>query len=219
MSHPAKLASDAVTWILPTFSVIFTSESHQGAMTSIERASLRFAALASRARTSPTRKYSAKRVLENEADTAEFLSKPSWSVKSLLPSASDATSTPSTTPAQLSHLLRLAALPQPKDAAEEASMIAMLESQLHFVREIQKVDTTGVEPLQAIREETEEALAERTIGLETLEDALAQEEFKGKMKRPRRRESEPQEVDYKWEPLAAANRTAGEYFVVKNGKN
>ncbi|KFZ22824.1 hypothetical protein V502_02702 [Pseudogymnoascus sp. VKM F-4520 (FW-2644)] len=182
-------------------SVICTSESHQGAMGSIER------------------KYSAKRVLENEADTAEFLSKPSWSVQSLLPSASDATATPSTTPAQLSHLLRLSALPQPKDAAEEASMIAMLESQLHFVREIQKVDTTGVEPLQAIREESEKALAERTIGLKALEDALAQEEFKGKMKRPRRREGEPKEMDIKWEPLTTANRTAGEYFVVKNGKD
>lgn len=116
-------------------------------------------------------------------------------------------------------------------------MIAMLESQLHFVREIQKVDATGVEPLQAIREETEEAIAERTIGLETLEDALAQEEFKGKMKRPRRRGSEPQEINYKeiqrprrvesepqvmdrqWKPLATANRTAGEYFVVKNKKD
>lgn len=95
----------------------------------------------------------------------------------------------------------------------------MLESQLHFVKEIQKVDTTGVEPLQAIREETEEAVAERTIGLETLKKALAQEEFKGKMKRPKRREIEPKEMDHKWEPLATANRTAGEYFVVKNGKN
>ncbi|KFY76922.1 hypothetical protein V499_03548 [Pseudogymnoascus sp. VKM F-103] len=205
-------------------SVIFASESHQGAMTSIKRTPL-------------TRTYSAKRVLENEADTAEFLSKPSWSVKSLLPSASDAAATPSTTPAQLSHLLRLSALPQPKDAAEEESMIAMLESQLHFVREIQKVDTTGVEPLQAIREETKEALAERTIGLETLEDALALEEFKGKMKRPRRREREPKEINYKeiegpwvledepgvmdrhFKPLSTANRTAGEYFVVKNKKD
>ncbi|KFY16565.1 hypothetical protein V492_01240 [Pseudogymnoascus sp. VKM F-4246] len=199
-------------------SVIFESESHQGAMTTIERASLRFAALASKARTS-TRKYSAKRVLENEADTAEFLSKPSWSVQSLLPSSSDVTSTPSTTPAQLSHLLRLSALPQPKDAAEEESMIAMLESQLHFVREIQKVDTTGVEPLQAIREETAEAIAERTIGLETLENALSQEEFKGKMKRPRRRETEPEKMDNTWKPLATANRTAGEYFVVENKKD
>ncbi|KFY38462.1 hypothetical protein V494_04358 [Pseudogymnoascus sp. VKM F-4513 (FW-928)] len=199
-------------------SVIFESESHQGAMTTIERASLRFAALALKARTS-TRKYSAKRVLENEADTAEFLSKPSWSVQSLLPSSSDVTSTPSTTPAQLSHLLRLSALPQPKDATEEESMIAMLESQLHFVREIQKVDTTGVEPLQAIREETAEAIAERTIGLETLENALAQEEFKGKMKRPRRRETEPEKIDNTWKPLGTANRTAGEYFVVENKKD
>ncbi|KFY14141.1 hypothetical protein V491_06138 [Pseudogymnoascus sp. VKM F-3775] len=190
-----------------------------GAVCLRSRASLRVAALASKARTSTIRKYSAKRVLETEADTAEFLSKPSWSVQSLLPSAADAAATPSTTPAQLSHLLRLSALPQPKDAAEEESMIAMLESQLHFVKEIQKVDTTGVEPLQAIREETAEALAECTIGLEALEDALAQEEFKGKMKRPRRRESDPKEMDYKWEPLATANRTAGEYFVVKNKKD
>ncbi|KFY44815.1 hypothetical protein V495_03260 [Pseudogymnoascus sp. VKM F-4514 (FW-929)] len=218
MSHQAKLGSDAVAWILPALA----SFSHQHpikAAWAASKAAIYIVYDARGTRTPSTRKYSAKRVLETEADTAEFLSKPSWSVKSLLPSGSDASATPSTTPAQLSHLLRLSALPQPKDAEEEASMIAMLESQLHFVKEIQKVDTTGVEPLQAIREETEEAVAERTIGLETLKKALAQEEFKGMMKRPKRREIEPKEMDHKWKPLATANRTAGEYFVVKNGKN
>lgn len=93
--------------------------------------------------------------------------------------------------------------------------MATLESQLHFVREMQKVDTTGVEPLQAIREETEESLEEHKIGLDRLRDALAKEEVRGRMKRPRRKELPSEESRAEWNPLATASRTVGDYFVVK----
>lgn len=97
-------------------------------------------------------------------------------------------------------------------------MISTLESQLHFVRDIQRVDTTGVEPLQAIREETEKGLEEHTIGLEMLKNALAQEEVKGRMKRPRRKEGLPNKMSYEWNALATANKTVGDYFVVYSSK-
>lgn len=71
-------------------------------------------------------------------------------------------------------------------------MLKTLQSQLHFVRALQSVDTTGVLPLSAIREETPEALAELTIGLDTpaIKAALENEDVKGRMKRPRRRRAE-----------------------------
>ncbi|KAJ9149286.1 hypothetical protein NKR23_g4406 [Pleurostoma richardsiae] len=104
-------------------------------------------------------------------------------------------------------------------------MIRVLQSQLHFVRDIQSVDTSGVEPLRSIRDETREGLAEATIGLETLREALAQEDVFGHSKRPRRRRRESeeavsgagQEVDG-WDPLQTASRTAGGFFVVRSGK-
>src|SRR4030081_3089495 len=81
-------------------------------------------------------------------DIAAVLSKPSWSVRSLLP---DPFVPPAEeiTPKQLHHLLRLSALPQPKSPEEEAEMLKTLHSQLHFVRDIQSVITDGVEPLQS----------------------------------------------------------------------
>ena len=158
----------------------------------------------------------------------EYLAKPTWSVSSLLsPSSSETDSElPEVTPKTLSHLLNLSALPQPKTKEEEEKMMKTLRSQLHFVREIQSVDTTGVEPLSAIREETEEARAEMTIGLDTLKEALGHEEIRGRMKRPRKRVDD--EYKYgssqgvvtsdggvEWKPLDGAPRTYGKYFMVE----
>lgn len=158
----------------------------------------------------------------------EHLAKPSWSVTSLLsPSSSETDSElPEVTPKTLSHLLNLSALPQPKTKEEEEKMLKTLRSQLHFVREIQSVDTTGVKPLSAIREETEEARAEMTIGLDTLKEALGQEEIRGRMKRPRRRVDDEYKFGssrgvvtsdggVEWTPLDGAPRTYGKYFVVE----
>lgn len=147
-----------------------------------------------------------------------ILSKPTWSVSSLLPSQSHAESPEAITPAQLHHLLRLSALPLPKSPAEEQSMIETLQSQLQFARAVQRVDTTGVEPLRAIRDETEAATKENTIGLDDLKDALAKEALVGHYQRPRRVKEQIQSDAENWDALATASRKAGKYFVVESGK-
>ncbi|KAI1297391.1 hypothetical protein F5Y03DRAFT_283508 [Xylaria venustula] len=119
---------------------------------------------------------------------ALLLSRPIWSVRSLLPQQ-QASSQPSISPKTLHHLLRLSALPLPRDKDEEASMLATLSSQLHFVRAIQSVDTTGVAPLRAIRDETAAGLREQTVGLEELRHALEAEDVVGHARRPRRRQT------------------------------
>ncbi|OJZ91632.1 hypothetical protein ASPFODRAFT_122688 [Aspergillus luchuensis CBS 106.47] len=119
------------------------------------------------------RMYSASQ--SGDADIDAMLAKPTWSVRSLLPEESDKPSAPSVTPAQLRHLLRLSALPQPATEEEEKKMLETLESQIHFVKQVQRIDATGVEPLQSIRDESPEAVQENTIGLEKLREALSKE--------------------------------------------
>jgi hypothetical protein len=156
-------------------------------------------------------------------DIAAVLSKPSWSVRSLLPDPS-VPPAEEITPKQLHHLLRLSALPQPKSPEEEAEMLKTLHSQLHFVRDIQSVNTDGVEPLQSIRDETEEGIKEATIGLDGLKEAFLAEEIKGRNKRPRRIRDAP--VDTKdvedWDVLGTASKKVetplGKYFIVKSRK-
>lgn len=159
-----------------------------------------------------------------------LLEKPTWSVRSLLPpSKPTASSSPSPeaagteeiTPQTLAHLLRLSALPPPSDPAEEVSLLATLRNQLHFVRSIQSVDTTGMPPLRAIRDETAAGLREQTIGLDTLKESLGQEDVVGHSQRPRRRREGLQggrknEAE-DWDVLAGAGETAGRYFVVRSG--
>jgi hypothetical protein len=124
----------------------------------------------------------------------------------------------------LHHLLRLSALPLPKSPEEEAEMLKTLHAQLHFVKDIQKVDTEGVEPLQSIRDETEEGIKDITIGMEKLKEAFEKEEIKGRNRRPRRRRGElvdPNEVE-DWDVLGTAGEkvelAGGKYFVVRSGK-
>ncbi len=132
-----------------------------------------------------------------------LLAQPTWSVASLLPPAlREAKSTsakageaPKTEPleseaehdpeddittSKLHHLLRLSALPPPKSPREEQAMLRHLRQQVHFVKEIQKVDTRGVEPLVAIRDETAEARRERTFTRGSLAEYLALEQRKGR---------------------------------------
>ncbi|KAL6910370.1 hypothetical protein GGI43DRAFT_9074 [Trichoderma evansii] len=148
----------------------------------------------------------------------DILSKPTWSVSSLLPSQTHTESPETITPAQLHHLLRLSALPLPKSPAEEQSMIETLQSQLQFARAVQRVDTKGVEPLRAIRDETEAAVRENTIGLDDLKDTLAKEALVGHYQRPRRVKEQIQSDAENWDALATASRKAGKYFVVESGK-
>lgn len=154
-------------------------------------------------------------------DLSALLQQPSWSVRSLLPSSSSGAAIPQVTPKQLHHLLRLSALPLPASAEEEAKMLKTLETQLHFVREIQQVDTTGVAPLRALRDETEASGQEQTIHLRTLEDALSKEQFIGKhYKRVKRKAKNlgGKEPSENWDPLPRAQQKAGSYFIVENEK-
>ncbi|KAK3691882.1 hypothetical protein LTR37_018375 [Vermiconidia calcicola] len=158
---------------------------------------------------------------ESILDIEKLLSRPTWSVSSLLPPKDSASDAPEVTSKQLHHLLRLSALPPPKDQQEEAKMLSTLSSQLHFVKEIQKVDTAGIEPLRSLRDETMQGEKEAELGMEAMKDALAQEEVRGKHhKRIRRRRDHTaakQEED--WDVLGTAQRKVGRYFVVEGGKD
>jgi hypothetical protein len=86
------------------------------------------------------------------------------------------------------------------------------------VREIQSVDTTGVEPLRAIRDENVQAEKEQEVTLESMKEALGREEHVGKhVKRLRRRperDGTVEDAPSDWRPLDAAKRSVGEYFFV-----
>ncbi|KAK0705024.1 hypothetical protein B0H67DRAFT_498126 [Lasiosphaeris hirsuta] len=104
-------------------------------------------------------------------------------------------------------------------------MTSTLSSQLHFVNAIQQVDTTGIEPLRAIRDETPEGLAEATLDMTTspqLRSALESETAWGQFRRPRRAKktevSEETTAAEKWDVLGNATEIVGGYFVVRNGK-
>jgi Asp-tRNA(Asn)/Glu-tRNA(Gln) amidotransferase C subunit len=148
----------------------------------------------------------------------QLLAEPTWSVESLLPPTTRAPDAPQITSRQLHHLLRLSALPPPETAEEEQKMLDNLAAQLHFVGKIQQVNTKGVEPLRAIRDETTAAEEEHTIGLEALQDALANEKVIGTHYRRIQRDTTP--VDAKdaedWDVLGSAERKAGKYFVVES---
>lgn len=157
-----------------------------------------------------------------DADLETLLSHPSWSVKSLFDSATPS-SAPPVTKEQLHHLLRLSALPLPTSAAQEEKMIADLQSQLKFVQAIQSVDTTGVEPLRSIRDETKEAEMENEITLATLQVEFDEEEVVGMRGRIRRRKDLPdpeREEEVKdWNPLEQASKKLGGFFVVDTAKD
>jgi Asp-tRNA(Asn)/Glu-tRNA(Gln) amidotransferase C subunit len=167
-----------------------------------------------------SRNYSSSSNFTSE-DIASFLAKPTWSVQSLLPSQATTSQSPSITPEKLRHLLRLSALPQPADKAEETAMLKTLESQIHFVKEIQLVDTTDVEPLRSIRDESDEAVKESTIGLDDLKEAMAKERVVGRSKRIQRIQTEkiphPESEEWDGNALGSASKTIGKYFVVQTG--
>ncbi|KAJ6188674.1 hypothetical protein N7519_003582 [Penicillium mononematosum] len=131
----------------------------------------------SRLNTTFSRFYSSEK--SDSADIESILGAPNWSVRSLLPNPASKPP-PSITPKQLHHLLRISALPQPANQEEEQSMLDTLESQIHFVKEIQLVDTAGVAPLARIRDESPAAIEEETIGIEKLREALAKEKVSGR---------------------------------------
>ncbi len=99
-------------------------------------------------------------------------------------------------------------------------MIRTLQSQLCFMQAMQSVDTTNIEPLQSICDETEAGLREATISLKHVQPALDQEKAVGYNKRPRRQRD--QEVNTAgiedWDALGTASRTTERFFVVKCGR-
>lgn len=103
-------------------------------------------------------------------------------------------------------------------------MLRTLSDQLHFVRAVQAVDTAGVEPLRALRDETARAERERADDtLKACEEAMEKEEVVGKYhKRIRRREDLPVEKDHEetedWRAVDLAQRKVGKFFVVDKGK-
>lgn len=100
-------------------------------------------------------------------------------------------------------------------------MLKTLESQIHFVREIQKVDTTGVEPLRAIRDETTEGLEEQTVKLTDLQQYLDAEEVVGRNGRIKRRLKDDAEAKKAedWDPFAMTEgKRMGRYFFVRKEK-
>jgi Asp-tRNA(Asn)/Glu-tRNA(Gln) amidotransferase C subunit len=99
-------------------------------------------------------------------------------------------------------------------------MLSTLSSQLHFVKEIQKVDTTGVEPLRSLRDETTAGELEVELGMKALREARELEEVRGKHhKRIRRGNGGQGKEEEEWDALGTAGRKVGRYFVVEGGKN
>lgn len=95
-----------------------------------------------------------------------------------------------------------------------------LSSQLHFVNAIQQIDTSGVEPLQSLRDETARGEEERTYDLESMRDALDGEEVVGvhhkRIRRKKWQSSDGKKNDAEdWNVLGHANRTVGRFFVVE----
>ena len=100
-------------------------------------------------------------------------------------------------------------------------MLDTLESQIHFVKEIQLVDTTGVEPLPRIRDESSDAIKEHTIGIEQLKEYLAKEKTSGRRGKVQRivgvKNDRPDGTVWDGDALQSATKTKGKYFVVEIG--
>jgi len=99
-------------------------------------------------------------------------------------------------------------------------MLRTLSSQLHFVKEIQRANTTGVQPLQSLRDETAQGEQEAELGLEALSEALAAEDVRGTFhpRIRRRRDGAQASKNDEWNVLGTAGKKTGRYFVVEGGK-
>ncbi|MCJ1253922.1 hypothetical protein MMC24_001736 [Lignoscripta atroalba] len=159
--------------------------------------------------------------VSGSSDIAAILAKPSWSVQSLLDTSDKSVTDSTITKKQLNHLLRLCALPLPETKEEETKMIQTLESQLHFVRAIQRVDTSGIEPLQSIRDETMEAEQEHEITVGSLQAYFDKEEVVGSSGRIRNKKVHAVDtrVVEDWNALAQASKKVGRYIVVDTSKS
>ena len=123
---------------------------------------------------------------------------------------------------QLHHLLKLSALPTPKSEKEEFTMLKTLENQIHFVEEVQSIDTTDVEPLVAIRDESADNIKDEMITLEKLQPYLDQEEKVGNNGTIRRKKPATMIKDSGWDPFKLGDgeesRRKGKFFFVRKDK-
>lgn len=168
----------------------------------------------------PTRVYPSERIA-----TLIPHDKPTWSVRSLLPTTGDIeAASREITREKLHHLLRLSALPLPKDGKQEDKMLETLRRQVHFVKQVQSVETEGVEPLVCIRDETAEYAESNTLGLEQMRPWLEREDV------DRNRTVRMRKTMKKWwrtwdvfklgkDCGLTFPRTQGRYFVVKRKGN
>lgn len=96
-----------------------------------------------------------------------------------------------------------------------------LSSQLHFVKQIQRVHTTDVEPLRSIRDETGDAKFENQLTVDKLQAAFDKEEVRGWSKRIERKQD--LKIDTKdaeaWDVLGHASKKMGRYFVVETASD
>ena len=90
------------------------------------------------------------------------------------------------------------------------------------MRAVQAVDTSGVEPLRALRDETSEAEREVERDITTrCEEAMEKEEVLGKFYKRVRRKRDLEAVDGErdvvqdWNPVENAERRVGKFFVVE----
>ncbi|KAL8632743.1 hypothetical protein Q9189_001596 [Teloschistes chrysophthalmus] len=149
---------------------------------------------------------------------------PTWSLEDLFSKHTQGPE-PTVSTEELHHLLRLSALPIPKDTAESRRMQKDLQSQLEFVKAIQDIEIPNdVIPLQSIRDETAEGLGEQEIGCKTLEEQRGKEDVMGTRGRIKRRANDVksnglQNEEEKWDPLALAPRTVGRYIAVNIAKD
>lgn len=99
-------------------------------------------------------------------------------------------------------------------------MLQTLSSQLHFVKEIQSVETTGVEPLRSLRDETPEAQDESAITPESFKHLFENEEVRGMSGRIRRKKGPPSGINEveDWDIMGQASRKVGRYLVVESSK-
>lgn len=158
-----------------------------------------------------------------KVDVEALLKTPSWSVRETLFSDELSDDTALISKEQLHHILRLSALPVPESSEVEGKMIGDLKAHLRFVQAIQKVNTDGVEPLQVIRDETQEARTLNTITMDALKEEFEKEEVVGSRgrirKKPTRREPETDAKTEAWNPLSHASKTQGPHFVVDTAKD
>ena len=101
-------------------------------------------------------------------------------------------------------------------------MLATLSLQLHFVKEIQSVDTEGVKPLRSLRDESQIGEQNAELGLDALREALDQEEVRGKHHKRIRRQRDASVArkgdESRWDVLGTTDKKVGRFFVVEGGK-